>query len=206
MTSQFENLQFKRGSKSANDALVGPRGSISIDMETQSIRVHDGETPGGAFEIKRGAAINSETLEFTTATENRIAAGGQTIFTLNVVETTNPDLIQIKVNGDTVTNWTVINGNQIEFDTPFEGGEQITFTNVKNLNVLISEALGTEGGTIEQAIRAAIDGAESIGGVDIEDIVTSQQLEDLGESITQINERFNQFIPAEAGIDCGVIE
>lgn len=118
MTSQFENLQFKRGSKSANDALVGPRGSISIDMETQSIRIHDGETPGGAFEIKRGAAINSETLEFTTATENRVAAGGQTIFTLNVLDTNSADTIQVRVNGDIVTNWTLINGNQIEFDTP----------------------------------------------------------------------------------------
>lgn len=39
---------FKRGSTSANQAYVGPAGTLSIDTELKQIRIHDGATPGGS--------------------------------------------------------------------------------------------------------------------------------------------------------------
>ena len=38
----IENFAFKRGNKAVNDAFVGDPGSISLDTETQTIRIHDG--------------------------------------------------------------------------------------------------------------------------------------------------------------------
>ena len=194
MTSQFNNMQFKRGNKSANDTLTGPRGSISIDFESQSIRVHDGVTPGGAFEIKRGAAVNSETLEFTTSKEDRVAAGGQTIFTLNTVDLSNPNAIQVKVDGQIVNNWTVLNNNQIQFDNGFAGGENIAFENVKNLETMVNEALGADGGGVAEVVQRAISEAQEIGGIDISNLVTAEALQRALGDISS------------GGWDCGVIE
>src|SRR6056297_2582726 len=40
-------IQFLRGTTAENDTYVGPVGSITIDTESNAIRVHDGVTPGG---------------------------------------------------------------------------------------------------------------------------------------------------------------
>lgn len=200
MTTQFQNLQFKRGSKAANDALVGPRGSISIDLESQSIRVHDGSTPGGAFEIKRGAAVDAQNLQFTTAKETLAATGGQTIFTLNAIDLSNPAAVKIKVGDEPSTNWAVINNRQIQFDAPFFGGEQITFENVKSLNALVEEALGGEGSSIESIVENAIARAQQEGGLPSE-----TDIQALAQAIAAMSQRLDNLF-TDNGIDAGVIE
>ena len=190
--TQFQNLQFKRGSKSANDSLIGPRGSISIDMETRSIRIHDGVTPGGVFEVKQGAAINAESLEFTTATEpQQVAGSGQTVVTFSVIELSNPAAVVVKVNGSVVTNYTIMGVNQIEFDAPLPTGATIDAANVLTLDMLVSQAVAGEGGAVDQAVSDALASATSIGGILLSSFLTTN---DLG-SIVTVDDR----------IDCGII-
>lgn len=190
--TQFQNLQFKRGSKSANDSLIGPRGSISIDMETRSIRIHDGVTPGGVFEVKQGAAINAESLEFTTATEpQQVAGSGQTVVTFSVIDLSNPAAVVVKVNGSVVTNYTIMGVNQIEFDAPLPTGATIDAANVLTLDMLVSQAVAGEGGAVDQAVSDALASATSIGGILLSSFLTTN---DLG-SIVTVDDR----------IDCGII-
>lgn len=190
--TQFQNLQFKRGSKSANDSLIGPRGSISIDMETRSIRIHDGVTPGGVFEVKQGAAINAESLEFTTSTEpQQVAGSGQTVVTFSVIDLSNPVAVVVKVNGSVVTNYTIMGANQIEFDAPLPTGATIEAANVLTLDMLVSQAVAGEGGAVDQAVSDALAGATSIGGILLSSFLTTN---DLG-SIVTVDDR----------IDCGII-
>lgn len=40
-------IQFLRGTTAANDAYTGPVGSLTVDTEVGTIRVHDGVTAGG---------------------------------------------------------------------------------------------------------------------------------------------------------------
>lgn len=40
-------IQFKRGTTAQNDAYTGPAGSVTIDVERNEIRIHDGSTAGG---------------------------------------------------------------------------------------------------------------------------------------------------------------
>ena len=190
--TQFQNLQFKRGSKSANDSLIGPRGSISIDMETRSIRIHDGVTPGGVFEVKQGAAINAESLEFTTATEpQQVAGSGQTVVTFSVIDLSNPAAVVVKVNGSVVTNYTIMGANQIEFDAPLPTGATIDAANVLTMDMLVSQAVAGEGGAVDQAVSDALASATSIGGILLSSFLTAN---DLG-SIVTVDDR----------IDCGII-
>ena len=190
--TQFQNLQFKRGSKSANDSLVGPRGSISIDMETRSIRIHDGVTPGGVFEVKQGAAINAESLEFTTANEpQQVAGSGQTVVTFSVIDLSNPAAVVVKVNGSVVTNYAIMGANQIEFDAPLPTGATIDAANVLTLDMLVSQAVAGEGGAVDQAVSDALASATSIGGILLSSFLTTN---DLG-SIVTVDDR----------IDCGII-
>ena len=190
--TQFQNLQFKRGSKSANDSLIGPRGSISIDMETRSIRIHDGVTPGGVFEVKQGAAINAESLEFTTATEpQQVAGSGQTVVTFSVIDLSNPAAVVVRVNGSVVTNYTIMGVNQIEFDAPLPTGATIDAANVMTLDMLVSQAVAGEGGAVDQAVSDALASATSIGGILLSSFLTTN---DLG-SIVTVDDR----------IDCGII-
>lgn len=190
--TQFQNLQFKRGSKSANDSLIGPRGSISIDMETRSIRIHDGVTPGGVFEVKQGAAINAESLEFTTATEpQQVAGSGQTVVTFSVIDLSNPAAVVVKVNGSVVTSYTIMGVNQIKFDAPLPTGATIDAANVLTLDMLVSQAVAGEGGAVDQAVSDALASATSIGGILLSSFLTTN---DLG-SIVTVDDR----------IDCGII-
>lgn len=48
------SIQFPRGDAAANNAHTGLSGSISVDFQNQTLRVHDGETAGGAFQVGMG--------------------------------------------------------------------------------------------------------------------------------------------------------
>lgn len=43
--------QFIRGNTTDNDGLTRASGALSIDFEGETVRVHDGSTPGGAFSL-----------------------------------------------------------------------------------------------------------------------------------------------------------
>ena len=43
-------LQFRRGTTAQNNSFTGVVGEISIDTDTENIRVHDGSQAGG-FEV-----------------------------------------------------------------------------------------------------------------------------------------------------------
>lgn len=42
-------ILFKRGTKEQNDNYVGKEGEITIDVTGNTIRIHNGVTPGGFF-------------------------------------------------------------------------------------------------------------------------------------------------------------
>ena len=46
-TNKKHKLQIKRGDKSSNDQYTGLSGEITMDTDTKTLRVHDGETVGG---------------------------------------------------------------------------------------------------------------------------------------------------------------
>lgn len=52
-----KQVQFRRGNKAQNDEFTGAVGEISINQESQAIRVHDGSTVGG-FELARADLSN----------------------------------------------------------------------------------------------------------------------------------------------------
>tara|TARA_Y100000356_G_scaffold106103_1_gene91960 strand:+ start:3440 stop:4003 length:564 start_codon:yes stop_codon:yes gene_type:complete len=49
-------VQFRRGTTSQNDSFTGAVGELSLDTDTESIRIHDGSTAGG-FEVIPSGAI-----------------------------------------------------------------------------------------------------------------------------------------------------
>lgn len=51
-------IQFKRGTTAQNDAYTGRAGSISVDTELNTLRVHDGSTAGG-FVVSDAANIDA---------------------------------------------------------------------------------------------------------------------------------------------------
>lgn len=57
------SYQFLRGTTAQNDALTRSAGSISIDLEGENVRVHDGTTSGGAFQI--GISSNGKTANLS---------------------------------------------------------------------------------------------------------------------------------------------
>ena len=62
-------LQFRRGTAAQNNAFTGSAGELSIDTESDTIRVHDGSTAGG-FTIAQLAA--TQTLTNKTLTSPQI--------------------------------------------------------------------------------------------------------------------------------------
>lgn len=82
------SIQFPRGNTAANDAYTGPQGAISVDEEGDNVRVHDGITAGGAFQIGVSTAtatnlsVNYATSSFTvtssTGTDATIGAATPT--------------------------------------------------------------------------------------------------------------------------------
>ena len=50
-------LQFRRGTSAQNNSYTGLAGEISLDTDTNNIRIHDGSTGGGAELIPSGTIV-----------------------------------------------------------------------------------------------------------------------------------------------------
>jgi len=50
-------LQFRRGTTSQNDGYTGLVGELSIDTDTENIRIHDGSTAGGTEIVPAGTIV-----------------------------------------------------------------------------------------------------------------------------------------------------
>jgi microcystin-dependent protein len=50
-------LQFRRGSSASNDGFTGAVGEITLDTDTNNIRIHDGSTAGGKELIPAGTIM-----------------------------------------------------------------------------------------------------------------------------------------------------
>lgn len=61
-------VQFRRGTTAQNNSFTGAVGEISINTDTDSIRVHDGSTAGG-FELARSNLSNIASVGVITATD-----------------------------------------------------------------------------------------------------------------------------------------
>ena len=71
-------LQFRRGTASQNNAFTGSLGELSIDTESDTIRVHDGSTAGG-FTITQNAATQTLTNKTLTSPVLNTATVGTSI-------------------------------------------------------------------------------------------------------------------------------
>ena len=70
-------LKFRRGTTAQNNAFTGAAGEISIDTQTDNLRIHDGSTAGG-FEATRNTAtqtLTNKTLTTPTLTTPVINTG-----------------------------------------------------------------------------------------------------------------------------------
>lgn len=102
----IEDMQLKRGSTAENDAFVGLDGTISIDNEGNSIRVHDGKTPGGFMRIGVLDTLSDSKGEFLVADELKVAADGVTDYETTTVNLSIPARVRVyhnelKLNLDT---------------------------------------------------------------------------------------------------------
>ena len=50
-------LQFRRGTTSQNNSFTGAVGELSIDTDTENIRIHDGSSAGGAEIVPAGTIV-----------------------------------------------------------------------------------------------------------------------------------------------------
>lgn len=57
-------LQIRRGSAANNDAFTGMPGELTMDTDTKTLRIHDGQTLGG-FEIARRDDITKSDFDIT---------------------------------------------------------------------------------------------------------------------------------------------
>jgi len=72
-------LQFRRGTTSQNNSFTGSAGEISVDTETNQLRIHDGSTAGG-FVISGGESGGGGTAWQTVKTSSFTAVAGEGYF------------------------------------------------------------------------------------------------------------------------------
>lgn len=85
-------LQLRRGTTAQNNAFTGLAGELTMDTESKTLRIHDGETLGG-FTVGTGennAATGTGTFDITTVPDEfwaEIVARHAPSATLNMIET-----------------------------------------------------------------------------------------------------------------------
>ena len=61
-TKNNRKLRIKRGTTTQNDEYIGLSGELLMDVDTNTLRVHDGETPGG--HVVAGGASLPENIDY----------------------------------------------------------------------------------------------------------------------------------------------
>lgn len=82
-------LQLRRGTTAQNNAFTGLAGELTMDTESKTLRIHDGETLGG-FTVGKDAATGTGTFDITTVPDEfwaEIVARHAPSATLNMIET-----------------------------------------------------------------------------------------------------------------------
>lgn len=181
---QFEAIQFKRGDKARNDAYVGKPGSISIDHETKTIRVHDGVTPGGLFSITRGADFDAVVAEFIVAEDTFTASSGENSFDVTHTDLSDVSKVKVKVNGVLTSNWSVSLNTRVTVNEPLLDNDSVHVYNYQTLDGVVDEKLARVDFT--QIVSDANTDVTSIGGVEIADLVTKTGIEAALETVTMI--------------------
>jgi len=72
-------LQFRRGTTSQNDSFTGAAGELTIDSDTDSIRIHDGSTAGG-YETTAKSASYADIAERYHADSGEYGPGDVLVF------------------------------------------------------------------------------------------------------------------------------
>jgi hypothetical protein len=57
-------IQFRRGSSAEHETFTGAPGEITVDTSNNTLRVHDGETPGGTTLAKRSEIPDLTPLDY----------------------------------------------------------------------------------------------------------------------------------------------
>lgn len=95
--------QFVRGTETENDNYVGPEGSLSVDLENDELRLHDGNTAGGTAMQKKEVTTSTGTQTVADALDSRTVSI-QTIDELSEVDVTKiPSGTTVSVKGSPFT-------------------------------------------------------------------------------------------------------
>ncbi|MBQ4070614.1 MAG: hypothetical protein IJD52_04580 [Alphaproteobacteria bacterium] len=92
-------LQIKRGDTDKNDIYIGQPGEITMDTDTRTIRVHDGETTGGIALAKYDELPNPQDIILATIPD--YTNGTECVF---LSETTAPENGYFEVTGTAFNN------------------------------------------------------------------------------------------------------
>ena len=105
-------LQFRRGTTTQNNSFTGAAGELSIDTQTDNLRLHDGTTAGG-FEITRNTAtqtLTNKTIDASSNTLSNIGNSSLTNSSITVSGDSGSDGVSL---GETLT----ISGTANEIET-----------------------------------------------------------------------------------------
>ncbi len=96
-------LQFRRGTTSQNNSFTGSAGEISVDTDTNQLRIHDGSTAGGAT-----VGIDTKNIQIGVSGDNELdtSSGNLTIDSAGGTVTVDDNLTvsgNLTVNGTTTT-------------------------------------------------------------------------------------------------------
>ena len=114
-------IQLYRGTTAQNDAFTGAAGEVTVDTDTNELRVHDGSTAGGFAVAKKSAipTVNNATLTIQKngTTVNTFTANASSNVTANITVPTkisdltndsnfaNTDLSNLTSTGKNFGNW-----------------------------------------------------------------------------------------------------
>jgi hypothetical protein len=139
-------VQFRRGTTAQNNSFTGAVGEVSVDIDKDTLRVHDGSTQGGFEQAKVNltnvsGAVNLSLSGIITATTFVGALTGTATSTTNI-----PNLTGDITSANTVTTLATVNSNVGSFGS---GGSIPTITvNAKGLITGVTTTAVTSGTTI----------------------------------------------------------
>ncbi len=139
-------VQFRRGSTSQNNSFTGAVGEVSVDIDKDTLRIHDGTTQGGFEQAKVNltnvsGAVNLSLSGIITATTFVGALTGTATSTTNI-----PNLSGDITSANTVTTLATVNSNVGTFGS---GGAIPSITvNAKGLITGVTTTAVTSGTTI----------------------------------------------------------